>query len=350
MTSGKSGPNEAGDTFDVVHAHELDYFPDAVRALGGDPDTLLRQVGLVPADLARASYRSTVELLEHAAASLACPDFGMRLATLQKGSATFGPLGPVMRNSRTFGDALRYVADHSYAHSLAARIWLRRSADHDGVFVGHDLLLDRLPDRSQAMEMVMLHGHLAALEMTGNVARVRRVHFRHQAVSKIGVYRRYFGCDVHFGQDEDGVFFSRRDLVSPMAAPDADAYRDATALIEAKFTRHRPPLHAQARGLIMRLLRDDCSNDRIAAELGLHPRTMHRRLRAEGTSFQQVKDEVRRDVMLYFLERTDLDFAQISERLGFAEQSVMTRNCNRWFSASPTRVRQHCRNRSSRND
>ena len=82
-----------------------------------------------------------------------------------------------------------------------------------------------------------------------------------------------------------------------------------------------------------------CGNREVAAELNLHPRTLHRRLAAEGTSFQKIKDEVRRDVMLYYLQQTRLDFTRISERLGFSEQSVMTRRCNRWFSASPTRVR-----------
>ena len=122
--------------------------------------------------------------------------------------------------------------------------------------------------------------------------------------------------------------------------PDLQIYQAATSFIDAKFTRHRPPLHAQARGVIMQFLgTENCTNDRIATALNLHPRTLHRRLNAEGTSFQQIKDEVRRDVMLYYLQQTHLDFALISERLGFAEQSVMTRRCNRWFSASPTKLR-----------
>jgi AraC-like DNA-binding protein len=43
--------------------------------------------------------------------------------------------------------------------------------------------------------------------------------------------------------------------------------------------------------------------------------------------------------MLYYLQDTHLDLARISDRLGFAEQSVMTRSCNRWFGVSPTRLR-----------
>src|SRR3546814_12574149 len=83
----------------------------------------------------------------------------------------------------------------------------------------------------------------------------------------------------------------------------------------------------------------DCTNQRIATELKLHARTVHRRLAVEGTSFHRIKDEVRRDLMLYYSRQTDLDFARITERLGFPEQSVLTRHCRRWFSMTPTDMR-----------
>lgn len=335
--------SESPDAFDGIHARVLRFFPELVEELGGDQKSLLQLVGIDPGNFSGsksgATYRQMVNLLELAAAELRCPDFGMRLATLQSGRM-FGPLGLVMKNSKTFGDALDYVSKHTYAHSLAARIWMKPSRAEKTVFVGHAILLDRIPNRNQAMEQILLVGHLAAMELTGGHARVRRVHFRHQPVSPLKIYRRYFGCEVRFGENEDGVVFSERDLACPIIDPDERAYRTATSFIDSEFTRHAPPLHAQARGVIMQLLGNEhCTNDRVAAELNLHPRTLHRRLKAEGTSFQKVKDEVRRDVMLYYLQQTDLDFACISERLGFAEQSVMTRRCNHWFSVSPTKLR-----------
>ena len=143
------------------------------------------------------------------------------------------------------------------------------------------------------------------------------------------------------------MVFSDRDLASPIIDPDSKVYEKATSFIDAKFTRRKPPLDAQARGVIMQFLgTEQCRNEQIAAELNLHPKTMHRLLKAEGTSFQKIKDEVRRDLMLYFLKQTNLEFARISERLGFAEQSVMTRTCNRWFSASPTKRRLQGRRRT----
>ncbi len=335
-------PN-AAEVFDMVHARILRFFPDLVEELGGDPELLMLQAGIDTENRSEgqltATYRQVVHLIEIAAAELRCPDFGMRLATLQSGRM-FGPLGLVMKNSRTFGEALDYVCKHTHAHSLAARIWLKRSPTEKTVFVGHDILLDRLPNKSQALEQILLVGHLAAMEITGGQARVRKVHFRHQPVSPLKTYRRYFGCEVCFDQNEYGVTFSERDLASPIIDPDFWVYELATAFIDAEFTRHRPPLRALARGVIMQFLgTEDCNNERIASELNLHARTMHRRLKSEGTSFREIKDEVRRDLMLYYLQNTDLNFARISERLGFAEQSVMTRACNHWFAGSPTQLR-----------
>jgi AraC-like DNA-binding protein len=339
--SGAARPGDA-EEFDTVHARLLQFFPELVEQLGGDPAALVRLAGIDAASQAggwAVTYRQAVELIELAATELRCADFGMRLATLQGGDM-FGPLGIVMRNSGTFGHALDYVCTHTYAHSLAARVWLKRFPGAETLFVGHDILLDRLPNRSQAMEQLLLVGHLGALEITGGRARARRVHFRHQPISPPNVYRRYFGCEVFFGQDEDGIFFAEHDLASPIVEPDSTIYEATTSFIDRRFTRQSPPIHAQARGIVMQLLgTDQCRNERIAAELKLHPRTLHRRLRAEGTSVQAIKDEVRRDLMLYYVRQTDVPFAAISEKLGFAEQSVFTRSCNRWFALSPTQLR-----------
>ncbi|MDR2857511.1 MAG: AraC family transcriptional regulator [Novosphingobium sp.] len=327
----------AAEVFDVVHARILRFFPELVEELGGDAAALLARAGIDPASRSGATYRQTIRLMERAAADLACPDFGMRLARLQ-GGGMFGPLGLAMKNSRTFGDALEYVSKHTYAHSLAARIRLTRFPA--GAFSAHDILLEGVPVKTQLIEQIILVGHLSAMEITGGHARVRRVHFRHQPVSPPKTYRRYFGCEVRFGQQEDGVLFAAADLACRVVDPDAAAFERVAAYIASAFPRHLPPLHAQVRGVVMQYLGSErCTNNGVAAELNLHPRTLHRHLRAEGASFQKIKDDVRRDVMLYYLRQTRLDFTRISERLGFAEQSVMTRCCRRWFGAPPTRVR-----------
>ena len=330
--------------FELVHADLLCFFPDLVRDLGGDPEVLMRRLGIEPNVALKAesslTYRSWVTLLEHAAAELKCFDFGMRLARLQGGRKVFGPISVVMKNSNTFGEAIAYVAKHLHAHSLAAGMHLVRDPAEGRLFVGHEILLDRLPNRRQAIEQALLLAHLNAVEVTGGQARVQEVHFRHQPLSSRSTYRAYFGGNVRFDEKEDGVVFFDRDLRAPIIDRNEQLYASATSFIDTRFARVTPPMRAQVRALIVRLIEsEDCSNERICEELGLNPRTLHRRLKQEGKSFEGIKDDVRRDFALRFLQETDHPLTFIAERLGYAEQSVLTRSCLRWFSASPRRLR-----------
>lgn len=99
-------------------------------------------------------------------------------------------------------------------------------------------------------------------------------------------------------------------------------------------------ISTQVRNFIIRLLVEgDCTHKRVSAALGLHPRTLQRRLRQEGESFQSIKDGVRREVALRYLQQPDASLVRLTEILGYSETSVLSRSCNRWFATSPRRLR-----------
>lgn len=346
MDQGSPAANGAVATaiVDAVHAPIFEFYPELVREFGGDPATFLAQAGIDPAVALRgefrASYRQMADLLELAATGLASPDFGMRLALRQCRIPIFGPLGDAIRHSRSFGEALEVVASHSYAHSLAAGIWLKPARSGKAIMLGHEILLDRLPARRQITEQVLLTAHLWAIWLTSGLVRARRIYLRHQPVAPMRIYRECFGCEVRFGQQVNAVLYYDRDLTRPIMAADQQALQSGISHIEAQFPHRRPPLAALARGAILHVLGTDlCTADWIAEQLKLHPRTLHRRLRDEGASFRSIRDDVRRDMLAYYLRQTDFELSDISERLGFSEQSVLTRCCHRWFSQSPTRLR-----------
>lgn len=313
--------------------------PDLVRDLGGDPDALMREAGggagVAGADDAAVSYRLMVDCVGLAAVRLHCPDFGMRLAQRQAG-AIHSPLLAVVRNSRTLGDALEHVIRLGFAHSLAAALWMKRYPDEAIVRVGHDILIEGAPERRQAIEQILLIEYLTCREATGGHARARRVEFRHQPMAAPAVYRAHFGCAVRFGQDVDAIVYGEAAMACPIVAPDAAARDRAIAAIDTAFAARERPLHAQVRSeVIHRLGQAACANADVASALGVHLRTLHRRLRAEGTSFRQIKHEVRRDRLIACLDQTDLSIAQISERLGFAEQSATSRFCRQVLGEAP---------------
>ncbi|MDE2596384.1 MAG: AraC family transcriptional regulator [Sphingomonadales bacterium] len=345
MTSATTRAQSAAEAaFEQVHAGTLALFPELVRELGGDADALLMAVGIEPGLIARpaprASLRAIVALLESTATALACPDFGLRLAARQGSGKVFGPIGVVMRNSATFGEALRFVAAHNQAYSMATAIPLEHDRAGARMFVGYDILLSGLASGAQLVEQAVLLAHLNALESTGGRARAREVWFRHQPLSPLRTYREHFACEVRFDQRADGLYFSDADLATPIVDPVSD-YRELAALfIDAHFPVRPRPMHARVRGLVRRQIgHGDCRIDHIAEALCIHPRTLHRRLEREGTAFEAIKDEVRRDLARYYLERTRLPVTRIAERLGYAETSVLSRSCLRWFGAPPRDLR-----------
>lgn len=332
------------DKFDIVHADALAFLPELVTELGGDPEALLREARIDPAILRTSSsvleYRSFVHLLELAAARLSVPDFGLRFAERQRGGKVIGPVGVVMKNSKTVGEALGYCAKHIHAYSVATRVKFRPDRPNHKLFIAFEVLLDRVLDTRQVAEHALALANLNVIHITQGHARARQVRFRHQPMIPVIGYRNHFGCDVLFEQPADGIVFTEQDLLCEIADPDEQVYEMATTFIDLRYPPEAPPIHTRVRGLVLRHLgRDRCNNESIAAEMCMHPRTLQRRLRTEGWSFESIKDEVRREAALRYLQHGDMTLTRVAEKLGYAETSVLSRSCYRWFDTSPLQLR-----------
>ena len=81
----------------------------------------------------------------------------------------------------------------------------------------------------------------------------------------------------------------------------------------------------------------------VAALMGQHPRTLQRRLVAEGAKFEDLRDAARKEFALQLLSQHQLSLVQVGNMLGYAEQPVLTRACQRWFGKTPLRVRRDLR-------
>jgi AraC-like DNA-binding protein len=79
--------------------------------------------------------------------------------------------------------------------------------------------------------------------------------------------------------------------------------------------------------------------ENAALALGIHTRTLQRRLQAEGTSFEKIKEDVRRATAESLLAQSSVSLSQIALMLDYADSSAFSRSCRRWFGAAPTTVR-----------
>lgn len=329
----------------TVRVDGLRQFPELVTRLGGDPNRLLASVQIDPEVLhnrhAVIAYRSLVLLLERSALELDCPDFGMRLARAQGGLRVLGPLEFAMRNSRTLRESFHYCSAHPQVYSTASQMRYENGRVNDAMFLRFEILLSRLPPHPQAVERALLLTQLIALEISHGHARAHEVWFTHEPLISRARYREYFGVPVRFGQRADGLLFADADLDLSIPNVDGQLYELTTDFIESRFPSVDAVLSTRVRTIIERLLLqgNECNYSSVAAMLGMHPRTLQRRLRAEHESFESIKDGVRREVALRYLKQSSLPLIRVAQLLGYSETSALSRSCYRWFSASPRRLR-----------
>jgi AraC-like DNA-binding protein len=328
----------------VARAETLTGFPRLVAQLGGDAAAMLQRAQIDPAVLDDANglvpFRALVHLLERAATELDCADFGVRLAGMQGPAKIFSPVGVAMRNSPTLGDALRYCVDNVHVYCNALRVAFEAPAESPGALLRFDVLIDRLPHQQQMLEYTLALMHNVVPLISGESAHVREIWFTHAPIAPLKAYLAHFRCKVRFEQPVNGLLFDERDLKAEIPNPDRQLYQLATGFIDVRFPKAHNTLTVHVRSLIGRLLRDeDSSLDNVAAILGMHPRTLQRRLREEGQSFETMKDGVRRDTALQFLRHNRIPLIHVAEAVGYAEVSTLSRSCYRWFAASPRQMR-----------
>ena len=79
--------------------------------------------------------------------------------------------------------------------------------------------------------------------------------------------------------------------------------------------------------------------DAVAQTLGVGPRTLARRLTAEGLSFGEILDQLRSDLATHYLGEANLSISQIAWLVGYQGVSAFSHGCKRWTGMNPKRMR-----------
>lgn len=305
-----------------------------INDLGGDAETMLAAHGIDPSaieDINRyIRYQDAGAVLGHAARELDAPDFGLRLGGKQ-GLETLGPLGVIMRNSETVGAAVERLCHFLRAMVPSDTAVLTQSTGTSAF--SYSVLLSNDFDRRQMLERAFGLAMRAYRVLIGPTFVPNRVTFEHQRYAPLATYHEVFGCQVDFKQERNAIHLSPVDLARVIDG------RDYSALVLAEDYLKRlvpePAVADHVREVTRRLLMvGGASLPQVARELSLHERTLERHLRAHGTTFEAILDDLRR-AAAWELAATGMQASQIARAIGYSEQSSLSRACRRWFGESP---------------
>ncbi|QDZ29269.1 AraC family transcriptional regulator [Noviherbaspirillum sp. UKPF54] len=130
-------------------------------------------------------------------------------------------------------------------------------------------------------------------------------------------------------------------LAAPCLTADPLAYAAALRDCEQALAQRGPggDLAQQVRARLAAREGDYPGCDGMADELHMSARTLIRKLKQCGTSYQALLDEVRKERAQWFLRHTGLPVETIAERLGYLDTSNFGRTFRRWFGVSPKEFR-----------
>ncbi|WP_232816638.1 AraC family transcriptional regulator [Paracoccus zhejiangensis] len=326
-----------------MRAGSLVDFQTALRDAGGDFDASIRAFGLNPADMEVPDkfvrYSSVVLAIEAAARKLGVADLGLRISALQSPDS-FGPLWLLMKSAPTVRDGILLGIKHASFYVPAQGYRHFRSADGKLECIEMFQRVLDLPAMPQTAENAAGQLHRFVLELSDHATRPAEIHFRHPQVGSDDQYRRHFGIVPQFDSDFDGIavdpagFRRRIPDQSPLLRQFIERFLSGVTPEEGHTTVH------QVSALLHNLVRANMAElATVAALMGQHPRTLQRRLGAEGARFEDLRDAARKELARQLLAQRHLSLAQIGIMLGYADQPVLTRACRRWFGTTPLRLR-----------
>ena len=322
----------------MVRARTLDGFATLVRELGGDPTAILARVGIAADATDRPlewlSFPAVLRAYELAAAETRCEAFGMRLGHLRRLSY-LGPLQLMVSYSRDLRTGFEAFCRFASVQNTGCQPSLEICRDEATFALALNPQVRRWGNQwveeSLVAALRLLRGCLGADYLP------RRISLRHAAIGERASYLRHFGMAVCTNAYADGVTIDRRDLEVANARRDDAVLSVLTDYLRSDAVPARTDTAALVRGALRRSLEGGpLSIEAVAQTLGMHKRTLQRRLQEGGTSFADLLDEVRAEAARHYVASRTVPLTHVALRLGFSDQSAFNHAFRRWFHHSPT--------------
>ncbi len=313
-----------------------------LRLQGVDADAVARRAGLPahPDPSVRVSATTMYMLWTESIATTGDHDLGLHSGmSFQPGALDI--VGYVMLSSHTALDAIRRGARLLQLLNDGLALDVERQA------TATTLRLRMLPvdggalfsDPRQLVETI-LGGALHQVRLLTQRSVVPcAVHFRHARPSTgDGEHVRLLGIAPQFAADTDALVVANHDLDvrlqsanPPLLAAFESHAEAALAALHRQDVLSDRVLHE----IVTQLKGEAPTIGQVARVLAMSPRHLQRGLAHEGTTFQSLLDDARRELSLRHLSLPDATVAKVAWLVGFSEPSAFNRAFRRWTGHSP---------------
>lgn len=315
----------------LVRAAVLTNYLETAQHLGLNPYNLLAGVGLNKTMLQDPEQRipvdAAVRLLEDSAAASGCQNFGLSMAESRQLS-DFGAVSLLLTHQRTLREALQVVVQYRHLLNDSLAIYVEEAGRM--VIIREEVVTESHLACRQSNELAIGVMFRLCAALLGAHWHPYSVNFTHQAPDNLQLHRRLFGCMLEFGSEFNGIVCPDADLDATNPHADPAMARYAQRYLDSLQSSNGESMLFEVRKAIYLLLpMGRATIEQIAQTLGMNVRTLQRRLKEGGSTFNELINDVRRDLVMRYLENPDYSLGRIADMLGYSMPSSFTR----WFIA-----------------
>ncbi|NIT56092.1 MAG: helix-turn-helix domain-containing protein, partial [Aliifodinibius sp.] len=184
----------------------------------------------------------------------------------------------------------------------------------------------------------LIHG------LTAENVQPAAVEFRHHQPEDTQEHQRIFDCPLRFDQPSNRLVLNTADLDYKIFLAKPAKLKEfeqiAQELVNRLYTADTWGKRA-ARILSQLLINGAKVNlEKVASELSISKRNLQSRLHEENTSYREILEELRKELALRYLARSDVSIYEVAFLLGYSEQNPFTRAFKRWTELHPAQYQQ----------
>ncbi|MBA56026.1 MAG: AraC family transcriptional regulator [Pseudomonadales bacterium] len=326
-------------------AHYIKQLLRVAIKVGADADQLLADADLNPAELEdddnRVDLTYLMRLGRGAIRQTGRPDIGIQLG-LNSQISDMGYVGLAAMTASNLGEALQTIVKYEHLNGQCYRGTSQLQVEPTQTILSFYSIAPYNAYTCFVVDGVLsAWGRLSEL-LTGHNNLVRKVEIEFEEPGYADDYRQAFDCDIRFGAPRNALLFNTVDLATPL--PERNPQLNDKLLRKCEALLNQVALSDSYRNKVLKVLGtmlhgQTPSIDEVALKLGMPSWTLRRKLKEEGSAYQSLVDEMRRDVAMSYMKSTDLTFGEISYLLGFSTPGAFQRAFKRWSGQTPGEFR-----------
>ena len=321
-----------------VRAAVLSNYFEVARLAKFDPAPLLKQVQLSQFKLSdpdrKIPLRSALRLLEESAKASGYETYGLKMAQLRQLS-DFGAVSLLLLHQPTLRSALSILQRYQYLLNQSLSIHVE---EHDDVVVvREEFVADYNVGARQGMELALGVLFRMCEALFAPHWQPTEVHLVHEPPAKLDLHRQVFASPLRFRAEFCGFVCAAGDLDRLNARANPEMARYAQHYLESLPGSGAVAFEEHVRQALHHLIpTGHFAAPDVARYLGLHVRSLQRKLEEVGASFLALQHEARMELAHRYLQNPHYSIVQIADLLGYTSPSAFTRWFGARFGMSPT--------------